>query len=185
MFRAITRKIALTCLVICCNVAALWLTYFLVSRRQSRPAVMAAAPSINEPAVGSEASDFVLPEVDGKTVALSSLRGRPLILGFFCGCDRCHAAARRIAEWQRHGKLKDFVAVIALDRREARQFQHDTGLHSILLTDPSDQTAISYDSDNCPRLWQVSATGEILQRSDPALQGRMLDDTLARLATRQ
>src|SRR5438046_2794202 len=44
--------------------------------------------------IGAPAPDFTLEEVGtGKQIRLSSLRGKPVLLNFFCGCNPCRAAA--------------------------------------------------------------------------------------------
>ena len=44
---------------------------------------MTAVESRAVPAVGQEAPDFTLPSTSGEKVALSSLRGRPVLIAFF------------------------------------------------------------------------------------------------------
>src|SRR5579864_7912816 len=45
---------------------------------------------------GEPAPDFVLPLASGSHFALRSRGGKPTALAFFCGCDRCRAAATLI-----------------------------------------------------------------------------------------
>jgi len=135
-------------------------------------------PTTGGPKIGEKAPDFTLPHLNGGAVALSSFRGKPVVLGFFCGCDRCHAAALKISAIQKQGKLKNFVAVVAMDTEGAKEFQRSTGLHGTILIDPSDKTAEQWASAFCPRLWELSANGSITYRSTYALEGTGLSSAL-------
>ncbi len=134
--------------------------------------------------VGQSAPNFALPDLNGRTQTLSAQQGRTTALIFFCGCGRCHTAAKEIANQQRHGKLRSIVTVLALDRVRACEFQRETGLAGTILCDPSDATAENYQSTFCPRLWVVSASGQIQYRSAYALEGSDLTDAL-QLAQKQ
>lgn len=134
--------------------------------------------------LGQAAPNFALPDLKGKVQALSMQRGKTTALIFFCGCSRCHTAARRIADQQRHGSLRSLVTVLALDSVAAHKFQRETGLAGMILCDPSDATAEMYQSSFCPRLWVVSPSGRIQYRSAYALEGSDLTDAL-QLAQKQ
>lgn len=137
-----------------------------------------------ELSLGQSAPNFALPDLNGQTQTFSAQQGRTTALIFFCGCGRCHTAAKEIANQQRHGKLRSIVTVLALDRVRAREFQRKTGLVGTILCDPSDATAENYQSTFCPRLWVVSASGQIQYRSAYALEGSDLSDALT-LAQKQ
>jgi peroxiredoxin len=140
--------------------------------------------SSQELLIGQSAPDFTLPDLKGQKQALSAKQGRTTALMFFCGCGRCHTAARKIAVQQKHGKLRSLVTVLALDSSAAREFQRETGLAGMILCDPSDTTAEIYRSTFCPRLWVVSPSGQIQYRSAYALEGADLADAL-QLAQKQ
>lgn len=130
------------------------------------------------PGIGAVAPDFKLPDLAGHSVALSSLRGHAVPLVFFCGCDRCDAAAKRMGKLQRKGKLKMFTAVIALDPADASAFVHACGIKGTFLTDPSDDTAETYGSSFCPRYWIIARDGKVAYKSGIALEGSGLKNAL-------
>lgn len=123
------------------------------------------------PQVGRLSPDFTLADVQQQRWTLSEHRGHPMVLAFFCGCDRCHHAAEHIAILQRQHKLPAMVSVVALPPGAARQFSQDTGLQGTMLSDQDDSIINRYDSAFCPRLWGVSPTGIITYRSSIALEG--------------
>jgi len=138
-------------------------------------------PLAGGPNAGDEAPNFSLPDLNGRMHSPSDFRGRPVVVGFFCGCDRCHAAALKIAALQRRAELKNFVAVVGMDANGASAFQRSTGLRGQILIDLSDTAADRYDSEFCPRLWRIDASGKIAYRTRGALAGAELAGSLAEL----
>lgn len=132
----------------------------------------------NGPLVGSQAPDFTLPDIQGRSFTLSSRRGHPVTVAFFCGCDRCYRAAQRIGVLQRQGQLVGLVAVVALPPDMARQMVRQTGLLGVVLSDPNDTIATRYASGFCPRLWSISPAGRVAYRSPSALEGGNLTSAL-------
>jgi peroxiredoxin len=130
------------------------------------------------PAVGDVAPGFSLPDITGRSVSLASFRGRSIVLAFFCGCDRCHAAALKIASRQRAGDFGNFVAVVAMDQQEAIAFQSATKVRGTILVDPDENIAVKYGSEFCPRLWGIRSDGRIAFRSKRALEDGDLADAL-------
>ena len=77
--------------------------------------------------------------------------------------------------------LKNFVAVVGMDANGASAFQRSTGLRGQILIDLSDTAADRYDSEFCPRLWRIDASGKIAYRTRGALAGAELAGSLAEL----
>ena len=138
-------------------------------------------PGLHEPAVGSRAPDFMLTDVTGHDFKLSAQVGKPVTLVFFCGCVRCQYAARRISDLQRQNKFPVIISVIALPPGAAQIFVRQSGLKSLVLSDPSEMVESQYASAFCPRLWGISPAGYISYRSEIALQGNDLDKALRAL----
>lgn len=166
------KIIALTALLL---VGGMTIVHFYSQARRLSLASGKSASVFSEgPRVGQHAPDFSLTDLDGRVQTLAAQRGHRTVLAFFCGCDRCHAAAKQIGIMQRQGKMRSFVSVVALDRKAARQFQTENRLQGMILSDPNDTTAERYDSDLCPRLWRISAEGVIRYRSEAGLEGTRL-----------
>src|SRR5581483_9189115 len=63
-------------------------------------------------AIGRPAPDFTLADGErGTSVSLSSLRGHPVALNFFCGCQWCEAVAQ---QWAKGTALPDGTQVVAI-----------------------------------------------------------------------
>jgi len=130
------------------------------------------------PIVGDVAPNLRLSGQEGGVASIARDRRRQEIVGFFCGCDLCRAAAYRIGRLQAQGKLGVITAVISMDHVGARRFITDSKMTAVVICDPSDQIAEQYVSQFCPRLWVISASNIVVYRSDLAIQGKSLDDAL-------
>lgn len=128
--------------------------------------------------IGQYAPDFSLPDANGNSWTLSKHRQHKVVLAFFCGCNRCMEAAKRISILQRAGKLRNMVAVVSLSRQGSREFAVASGFCGTALSDPADSQAKEYKSLNCPRLWIISQSGQILDSSESNLSGAQLTSFL-------
>lgn len=146
--------------------------------RDSHSVKLRTLPTEQDNAIGHPAPDFMLPDLNGNRFTLSKHRGHPIILGFFCGCNRCQAAAVKIATEQRAGKLRNFVAVVSMDPAYASAWKQQTGLKGTMVVDPSDAVAAHWGSEFCPRLWCVSGSGTVRYCSQPGLSGSNLQTTV-------
>lgn len=138
-----------------------------------------------EPRVGAHAPDFSLPDINGRTYTLSNLQGHETSLAFFCGCDRCRAASRAIANQQRQGELGSLISVVAMTPGAVRDWQRQTGLQGRVLSDATDSVAEKYNSLDCPRLWAISASGTVAYQSGKRLEGKRLADAMASIVRMQ
>lgn len=130
-----------------------------------------------------EAPDFDLPDTSGLVTRLSQIGQGSKALVFFCGCDRCHRAAVEIARRQKGKKLRNLVAVCAMDRSSVSKFRHETGIQGTLLLDDQEKAAKAYDATMCPRFFAVRDGHQLLYRSGSALEGKALGSSLDKLAT--
>jgi peroxiredoxin Q/BCP len=91
------------------------------------------------PAVGSPAPDFELPNQDGETVRLSSLRGRPIVLYFYPkadtpGCTTQACSIRdRSAEYEAAGAT--VIGVSPDPVKDVKKFHGKQSLNFTLLAD--------------------------------------------------
>jgi peroxiredoxin len=144
----------------------------------TRHGQLAAGEDGDGPAVGSQAPELKLVQLSGRAQMLSQMHGTPIRLAFFCGCNRCRAAATGIAELQRAGKLGQFVSVVSLDDAAAAEFVKETGISGTTVSDPGEVGETAYQSSFCPRLWVIDRNGRIQYRSPTALEGNELDEAL-------
>jgi peroxiredoxin len=145
------------------------------------------APSAPKVAIGRSAPDFCLfPAGGGRPVRLASFRGRPVTLGFFCGCGLCQGAARRLAPELAARRVP--LLVIVENPRQLRpeavaRFGEVTGFHGPVLADPDGRVTRRYLGLACPRLWIIDARGTAIYtntdpRTPPAALARAITQTL-------
>lgn len=81
---------------------------------ESRSAAPAAAPEAPAPEVGRPAPDFALKDLEGRTVRLSALRGRPVLINFWATwCPPCREEMPHIEEFVR--RYRGQIEVLGVD----------------------------------------------------------------------
>jgi peroxiredoxin len=133
-----------------------------------------------EPAVatvGERAPDFELRAVGtDEPIRLSGLRGKPVVLNFFCSCGLCYDLAHA---WRRaQGKLGSAQMLAIMHNHDTfnpvnvRNFREGTEFKAPILADLNSKTAIRYRSFDCPMTWVIDAKGIVRyrneSRTDPA-----------------
>jgi len=136
-----------------------------------------AAPAV--PVVGRAAPPLASADADGKKRSLAELRGRPVALFFFCGCQACQECAPLWAQVQRSDFMRAEnsqaapVTVVAYlgDVDQTRAFAATHGLdpkRTVLLPDPRNRLALAYRSSPCPRAWIIDVGGVIRYTNNKA-----------------
>lgn len=115
--------------------------------------------------VGQAAPDFRLESLDGTTVALADLRGRPILVNFWASwCGPCRDEAPLLQEtadrYQAAG-LQVLGIVYQDDVEWARAFMTDFALTYPGLLDPDGRTAIDYGVRLIPETFLVDRDGAI------------------------
>jgi len=155
-----------------------------VGQIESRPASAAGPPTNpNLLRVGSVAPTFTLRTPQGKQVALSSYRGKPVLLEFFATwCPHCNAESPHLAtlarSLQKHGIR--FISVNA-DGETAPSiyaFHRYYGLPYPALVDPSSSpgsfnvpgsagpVSTAYRVESFPTFYVIGSNGKIVWRGD-------------------
>lgn len=108
------------------------------------------------------APDFTLETLEGAALALSELRGRPVLLNFWATwCPPCRDEAPALqAVHERYG---DRLQVLGIDQKEGRDavdgFRRRFGLTYTLLLDSTGAVAERYGVRALPESWLVDAAG--------------------------
>lgn len=131
----------------------------------ARARAVAEAPGVQ---VGQVAPDWTLMDTEGKTVKLSELRGRVVVMDFWATwCGPCKAA---MPELQRiHNEMGDQGVVVlgmnAWERGDPAKFKKQAGLH-YRSTVKADEVAERYGVSAIPTFFVIDAEGKVVMRMD-------------------
>ena len=129
-----------------------------------------SAPALAEVKEGSRASDFTLKDLKGKTVKLSSFRGKVVVIDFWASwCAPCKKEMPAL-EGLAKKYADDGVAILAInidkDRANSDKFLASQTLkHMRVLLDPSGNgVASQYDLPSMPTSYVVDKKGIVRHR---------------------
>lgn len=151
--------------------------------------VLAAASGCEKPKYTPplpDAPEIVLPDVDGNTVRLSSMRGKYVLLEFWASwCGGCRYDNPSLLATYNKFKGKNFTILgVSLDTRKDDWLKaiQDDGLTWTQVSElrdwSSSPTAASYNVHSIPDNFLITPDGKILAHN---LVGKQLNDTLQRL----
>ncbi|MFQ3610519.1 MAG: TlpA disulfide reductase family protein [Fimbriimonadales bacterium] len=114
--------------------------------------------------VGSPAPNFQLTTLDGKTITMRDLRGKPVLLDFWatwCGpCRRALPHTQKLA--QKYAKEAHVLAVnLREDAETVRAFLQQNNFNFTVLMDTNGEVARSYGVRGIPHFVIVDARGRI------------------------
>lgn len=137
---------------------------------------------------GSQAPDFALKDLQGRTVRLSDYQGQPVLVNFWATwCVPCRlempALEQRYARWQSSG-----LVILAVDFAEpasdVKSFKDEFGLSFPLLLDPNGDVQQMYRVRGYPSSFFVDPDGVIqVVQIGPLTEGQ-LDADLAAIGLR-
>ncbi len=134
------------------------------------------------PLFGRAAPDFSLQAVDGSTVSLSSLRGRPVIVNFWASwCVPCRDEFPLLVEaYERYrGEGLEILGIIHDDGPEtASSFATSFGATWPLLMDPDDSAWQAYMGAFVPITYFIDRDGIVRSVSYGAPPSGVLDDEI-------
>src|SRR3990167_787706 len=128
--------------------------------------------------IDKPAPDFTLQTLEGETVALSSLKGRPVVLNFWSTwCGTCLGEHRLIRQAYRtmNPKWVILYSILYEDTKEnAKQFIARYGEGAPVLLDPELKTAIDYGVVGVPETFFVDKEGIIRYKQSGMLTPEIL-----------
>ncbi|ADV66800.1 TlpA family protein disulfide reductase [Deinococcus maricopensis] len=118
------------------------------------------------PLVGKAAPNFTLKDLNGNTVTLASLRGRPVLLNFWASwCPPCRNEAPLLSDVARQQRAQGLaiVGVIYADDNVSalRDFIGEYNLAYPNVRDPGSRIAIDYGVAAVPETFFIDKTGVI------------------------
>lgn len=132
--------------------------------------LLPGSPDRDPTAVGRTPPNFALQSLDGETVELAALRGRPVVLNFWASwCLPCREEAPLLRELQaRSGVQGGNVQVLGIlysDREDAaRRFVAEYALNYPSLLDPGSRVALDYRVAGVPETLFLDAQGVVRSR---------------------
>jgi cytochrome c biogenesis protein CcmG, thiol:disulfide interchange protein DsbE len=115
------------------------------------------------PLLDRAAPNFSLQSLDGRTVSLKSVRGKPVVLNFWASwCTSCKAEHPFLmSAWRRYGPKG--VVFLGVDFRDspsaARDFVRQNAVRWPALQDPDDATAVDYGVSGIPETFLIDRRG--------------------------
>ncbi len=113
---------------------------------------------------GMAAPDFELENLEGKSVKLSELKGKPVFLDFWATwCGPCRRALPHTQEFAK--KYKDKAHILAINVRESKekvqQFMEQNNYTFPVLLDTEGEVARAYQVSGIPQFVIIDAEGKI------------------------
>jgi len=133
---------------------------------------------------GDDAPDFSAKDISGRTIKLSSFKGKILLLDFWATwCPPCRVEIPHLLGIHRKFRDKEFVLIsVSLDRdlQAARQFVKDKEMDWVHIIDWEAGRAIAnlYQVEYIPSTFVINRKGKIEARQ---LRGDELKDTIGAL----
>lgn len=166
------RRAALLALTL---VPALWALYAGFGRDPH------AVPSM---LVGKLAPSLRLVDLDGRTVDLAELRGRPVLLNFWATwcypCQAEHALLQQTARAHR-GELAVFGVIYQDDADNVRRYLRTNPSPYAHLVDPGSQAAIDYGVAGVPESFFIDRAGVVTYKHAGALHPAIVQQALTRI----
>jgi peroxiredoxin len=133
-------------------------------------------------ATGDDASDVTFALLDGGSMALSDLRGTPVVLNFFA--EWCPPCVQEMPAFESvHQELGDEVAFVGVDVRDAvdkgKAIVEETGVTYTIGRDPSGEIFQSFDAVNMPTTVLLDENGTVVATHPGALTAGELRELIA------
>jgi peroxiredoxin len=118
------------------------------------------------PQLGDIPPNWTLPDPHGKSYSLAQYRGKPLVVNFYCGCQRCQELAKLMSGWQKK-KHVPMVGLVTFKPEFFKEFRQKTGADFPLVLDEGKEIGKKWASEICPRVWVLDGKGRAVWTNPP------------------
>lgn len=133
--------------------------------------------------IGEMAPDLTVTSLDGKSVKLSSLRGKPVMLDFWATwCPPCRASlphTQKVATL--HGDKIEVLAISDEDKPVIQKFMADNKYSYPAYQDASNAAATTYKVDGIPTFVIIDANGKLVFYQSGYGGDTPIDEALAKV----
>jgi len=139
-----------------------------------------AVPSVLE---GAEAPTFELTTLDGDSVSLGGLQGKPVVINFWSTwCLPCKQEHHVLLDGARRHKDVQFLGILYSDTPDkAVRYLATAGAAYPHLIDVNGRTAIDYGVAGVPETYFIDAAGRIVHKQVGPVNGPLLEALIARM----
>jgi thiol-disulfide isomerase/thioredoxin len=143
------------------------------------------APEAAEPTKGSIAPDFTLTALDGKTVRLSSLKGKAVLVNFWATwCEPCKIEMPWLVDLQKKfGPQGLQILGVALDDADAKtiaQFARKMGVNYPVLKGTDEMAGLYGGADRLPLTFFVDRSGKVVDETVGLVSESVIEDAIRR-----
>ena len=139
---------------------------------------------IPSPLIGTQAPVFELVDLDGETVNLSELYGKPVLINFWATwCQPCIVEHPVLVDGaRRYQGRAEFLGIIYQDEVEKiERFMAVRGDWGSTLVDPNSKVALAYGVYGAPETFVLDRSGKIVEKVVGAMSPSRLDALLGPL----
>lgn len=157
--------------------------WFLTQRPGAAPGTAQVAQG-GTAAVGQPAPDFTAPTLDGRSVTMAQLKGKPVWLTFGASwCQPCRAEAPDLqAAYAAHADKISLVSVYnSEDATAVKRYSDLLGFTFTQVPDPQTKVGQAYAATSIPVHFFIDASGVVRERHEGAMSRADMDAALARV----
>lgn len=151
-------------------------------------ALVLGLAACGEPAGSRQAPEFVLPDLDGKTVSLASFRGKPVLVNFWATwCDTCRVEMPDLEVLFRRSGGRISVIGLSMDENAGSVVPPFVKEHQLtfpmLIADR--KVSAAYAVRGLPAAYLIDAEGRIARRWVGPLDVRAVENDILTLINRR
>lgn len=133
--------------------------------------------------IGTKAPDFELKTLDGKTVKLSNLQGKKVVLNFWATwCPPCKAEMPEMQKY--HEEINDEVIILAVNidpQLDVQKFVDEMGITFTIPLDEEDLVSTDYQVISIPTTYFIDTKGIIQEKHIGSMTYDQMTDYISKI----